>query len=745
MAKTDDIDVKSAVRKFLERRVVVDREDETADSSSEVQAILESVALSFLLFPQASLSFVLLAKNILQQVVSSDIKLVEYMSAAVADVQNPSSSVSDTSDLIEAQTALVEVDRLGRVGSEVKAYDRYNLAVSRFLDRQLSKSLKRRRRKEFERSGSEAKQDLFRALSAFSPTHAIMITRMGLLSDSMDDYDSVDLTRTVATKTVTRVRASLRKLVSALQRGTVSKTVSAVELLAGAAALQSISNTKDPFDPTIRTGEFPVGRDITISSEPVAAVALGDVGGADISVLTPPWVFNLTVDPLTGSGTPYAVTLPYSGAGGRAYVTANRGTNPATFNIPASNRTLYIQLTGLTPPANQPVLVYTVTLTTGAAVPLATIISEINAVLGADATCVEMAPGSNRLLIYGSSSVTGIVIRSTMPGTFDGGGNYLPVAGSANAAVGFKDDQASSEIGVFSAAELTDILSAWVPLASFSVVDEAPRVASNATVPLSSLSFGGVASSFGFDPAYASYPSYLVLEEDGEEVVPADVGIFVGSEVTVLDAEASSDRSFSAEKIVRIDGTSLFFDSLVNLPRCEGADTAINSPAVAAVQRILEGLQTFLGEFDDDERDLQRVLSPLLSSPTLAQINDATRVLDDIHDRLTGLYDMLAAEFFTDAQTEFGSVAKQIIATLEERGMDRALDLLKQGSFSLFFALDGVTSSKSGRLLSAIEQVGRNDFPVSNREDDTPDTEPLGTTPDDNITTGQELADEELL
>lgn len=745
MAKTDDIDVKSAVRKFLERRVVVDREDETADSSSEVQAILEAVALSFLLFPQASLSFVLLAKNVLQQVVDSDIKLVNYMLAAVGDVQNPSSSISDTSDLIEAQTALVEVDRLGRVGSEVKAYDRYNLAINRFLDRQLSKSLKRRRKKEFERSGSEAKQDLFRALSVFSPTHEIMISRLGLLSESMNDYDSIDLTRTVATKTVTRVRASLRKLVSAIQRGTVSKTVSAVELLAGAAALQSISNTKKPFDPTVRTGEFPVGREISVSSEPVSAVALGDVGGTDISALATPWVFNLNVDPQTGSGTAYAVTLPYTGAGGRAYVTAKRATNPATFNIPALNRTLYIQLDGLTPPANEAVLVYTVTLTTGAAVPIATIISEINAVLGADATCVEMAPGSNRLLIYGSASVTGIVMRTTGPGTFDGFGNFVPADGSANSAVGFSDDQTSSEIGVFSAAELIDLLAVRIPLASFAVVDGAPQVTSNSTVPLSSLSFSGVASEFGFDATYESFPSYLVLGEDGEEVSPADLGIFVGSEVTVLDALASSDRSFSATKITRIDGTHLFFDSLLDVPRCAEADTTINSPAVAAVQRILDGVRRFIGEFDTDERDLQRVLSPLLSNPTLAQINDASKVLDDIHERLSELYDLLSSEFFTDAQTEFGSVSKQIIATLEERGMDRALDLLKQGSFSSFFALDGVTSSKSGRLLSAIEQVGRNDFPVSNREDDSPETEPLGTTPDDNITTGQELADEELL
>ena len=100
MASTDDIDTKAAVRKFLERRSVVDREDEAADTADELQAVLESVALSFLLYPQAALGFVLKAKNTLQQVVTTDLEVIDYLITALKEVTNPSEPIIDTSEIV---------------------------------------------------------------------------------------------------------------------------------------------------------------------------------------------------------------------------------------------------------------------------------------------------------------------------------------------------------------------------------------------------------------------------------------------------------------------------------------------------------------------------------------------------------------------------------------------------------------------------------------------------------------------
>src|SRR4051812_45793383 len=132
MATVDDIDTKASVRKFLERKVVLSKSSEGEDSADEIQAVLESAAITFLLNPQAALSLILLAKNTLQQITQKDLELVDFMSAAVNDVSNPDTEITDTSDLVEAQTALVEIDRVGTVVAEGRAFGRYKSAVERF-------------------------------------------------------------------------------------------------------------------------------------------------------------------------------------------------------------------------------------------------------------------------------------------------------------------------------------------------------------------------------------------------------------------------------------------------------------------------------------------------------------------------------------------------------------------------------------------------------------------------------------
>lgn len=734
MATVDDIDTKAAVRKFLERRVVIDRDDESIDSASETQSILEAVALSFLLFPQTALSFVLVAKNGLQQLLDTDLRILGFMLEAVADVENPSVKASNLSDLVEAQTALVEVDRLGRVGSEIKAFDRYNGAVNRFLDRQLSKSLKRRRRREFERTGSEAKQDLFSSLAAFGESHRSVIERLAVLANSVNDFQSVDLTRTVAVKTVARVRASLRKLSRAASRGSVSNTSAAVELLSGAAALSSISNVRQVFDPTVATGLFPSERDIRISAAPAFAVARGSEAVVDLTGVSTPWVFQITANPQM-SGPSFSITLPVSGASGRAYITSNREINGPTFDLSGPTN-LYIELGGLPAPANQPADVRTVALSAGASIPVATVVSDINAALGGDGVCAELSPG--RLIIYGSSSVTYLVIHSDRPGDFDISGNYVPADASAHEALGFTADRKSSSIGLFTAEDLVNLTSTRITDVTVSVIDGLPQFESSSDAPLSSLSFGGVASEFGFAGLYESLPGHLFLVEGGEEVDPTSLGVFVGSVVTVVDPLGT--RNLSAP-ISRIEGSALHFD-VPTLPRGRDVEVEIEAPAVRAVQALLDAIRSYVRVFDTDDRAVQQVLSPLLSRPTLAQINDARLVLLSIKSKLEGLRAILSATILRDDQTEFGVVAAQITSSLEERGMDRGLDLLRQGNFSQFFGLTSATASRSGRFLTAIEAVGRNDFPISSLEEDFPETTPLGSTPDESILTGSELASE---
>ncbi len=738
MASISDIDTKTVVRKYLERTVVVDREDQTADNADEVQAVLEAAALSFLLYPQAALSFILRAKNALQQVVVSDIALVDYLTKAVGDVDNPDDPIEDTSDLIEAQTALVEVDRIGRVGTDVRAYDRYTSAVNRFLDRELATSLKRRRRNEFERSGFEARQDLFRALGAFTPSHALAATRLELLANSVADFQGVDLTKIVSTRTVSRVRSTLQKLLRGIANNIYSKTSVALELLAGTSALQSVSNTRQIYDPTVDSDGFPAGRNIRAFSEPVSATAVGTAGTTDLSGLSTPWVFSMTLDAESSFPLVSSTTLPYTGASGRSWVVSKRDDDSDGYVIPTDQKTLYVQLDGISPPANEPAFVVTITLPTGAQT-FGALLTAINTALGSDATAVEVQPGANRFLIYGSSSVTRIIIRSSIPGTFDGvTGVYTTAPGSANEVLGFGHDQTSTAPDLFTPAQLVDFLNLRT-LANCEVVDGAPKISSPSTTNLSSVSFSGaVALAFGFSDAEAE-PSYLVLKENDAELDPTALGIFVGSLVSVLDSKTPPDRNLLAP-VASIDGTHLLFADGLPLPRCVSQRLTVQAPTVAAVQELVDKVRPFVGSLDGDSRELQRVLTPLLSQPTLAQINDAKRSLSEVRDNLSNLLTAMSTIVVTDDQTEFGEVSRNILSSLEERGIDYGIDLLLRGEFSTFFTLTKEAASKGGRFMKAMEQLITQDYPSTTAEQDVRENVSRGSTADKNVLNPAELS-----
>lgn len=735
MATADDINTKAAVRKFLEQRSVINREDPTADSSDEVAAILESVALSFLLYPQAALSFVLQAKNVLQQITTTDLEILDYMLKAVDDVENPDEPVTDTSDLVEAQTALVEVDRLGRVASDVRAYDRYQQAINRFLDQKLAKSLKRRRKSEFERTGSEAREDLFRILAVFGPTHGLMVSRLSLLIAGVEDFRSVSLTRLVSTRTLTRVRSSLTKVIRGVQRQQMSKTAAAVELLSGAAALSSISNNRDIYDPTIDTGTHPSGRTVTATSERVAAVVQGSGSLVDLSGLSTPWSFVSVVD-----GVSYSVTLPVTGASNRHHVRASGGAQ--FYVIPSDHRTLYVRFDGVTPPATEAVMVRAVTLPTGT-VAISAILSALNHVSTGliDGTAVQIG-STGRILIYGSGGVTGITVLSGYRGTFDwpGTGAYVPAAPSAHRILGFADDQSSGPPAVFSPADLVDLLSPFMPLATLEVLATGEsQISTVSTRTDSSIVFSGaVAKAFGYEGTVTPAPSYLELYESDTIIDPGTLGVFVDSVVTV---SGNASQSLFAP-ITSIDGTKLFFTG-ATVPPCDGSIIRVVSPLVFSIQSLYDRVRVFERSFDADARSIQRALSPLLSKPTLAQISDAKRTLQGIRDNVSNFLAELAATVVRNDRSEFNSVAQQVTASLEERGLDRGLDLLQSCEFSSFFGLTNEGASKGNRFLKASEQVGRTDLGRTAVEADADDLEPRATTPDSNLLQGEELLEDE--
>ena len=121
-------------------------------------------------------------------------------------------------------------------------------------------------------------------------------------------------------------------------------------------------------------------------------------------------------------------------------------------------------------------------------------------------------------------------------------------------------------------------------------------------------------------------------------------------------------------------------------------------------------------------RDLSRYLNPVLlnKNPTPADINTAANQLKELLAYLTlvGADNYSSPEGSTleyalkqyDAPVEPEVVT--LLTTFRNKGCDRAVDLLLEGQFSVFFNLDADTVSYSGALLKSARDVALNDLPV---------------------------------
>lgn len=732
MASLDDIDTKQSVGKFLQRQSVTPRADNTANTADEITAVLETVAISFLLYPQAALTIILNAKNSLQQVAQADLSVIQFIQDALNDVENRDVPINDTSDLIEAQTALIELDRLGRVDATLQAFGRYQDAINRFLDQQLAPTLKRNGTGTLERTGDEARQDIFSILSQFAVSHGVMISMLTALQKSVDDFQSVNLTNLVSVVTLSRVRASLTRVKNRIQNGTISKTTAAIELLSGSASLSSISNVGDIFDPTVKTGTFPTRTNITLSPEDVKATVLSSDGPWDLTGASTPWLFVGTMDTLGPAPQSFSFEIPGSGVSGHPYVSSEGLTSSIT--IPAS-RALFLHIQGSTPAD------FEIALPTGAT-SIATLVSTINTALSTHGGCVAN-PNTNGLIIYAKGSGTQVAVRMSSSGSL----GTVSSSTSFHRELGFFDGQVSAVTNVFTPESLRLAIHNQLP--SGTVVVEATKLRITSTLTdsdLSSISFGSTSTiqdNFGFTGTTEAKPSYVEMIDGSTIQDPSTIGVYVGSVVTAAEEPSisgSAIRTLNNESIVDIQGTKLFFSPSVSVPR-RVLDVSITSPVVASSQELVVGLQPFISLFGDDVQDVQRILSPIISKPTKAQISDAGRVLSGISTKLQNLISYLQGIVVRTDRTQYSDVASQVISALEERGLDRAQELLSGGQFSTFFSLSSANASKSNRLLTAMEAVTQQDLPVTNLEVDMDDDQVArGTNPDSNVLAGSELS-----
>lgn len=717
MATTsDDIDTRSIVGKYVSRQTTGVRLNADSNTAEENQAILESVAIAILLNPQSILSVILRAKNTLQQLITSDIELIDYITDAISETQNPDAFPTSTADLVNAQTALVELDRVGRIDTTLQAFTRYQNAIDGFLNKQLAPLVKRSQNGSFNRSGLEAKQDLFNSVGLFTQTHTLFIARLKLLAAAVLNFRGVDLSKVVHTQTIARVRTSLQQIKVGMDSGSMSNMVAALELMAGSSSLKAIANNRDLYDDTISLEDG-----YLLGPEPTSAFIESSAGPLLSTSAPHPHSATMSRD----GGSPTSYEMPGTGKSGCPFVCNN--VQQATFNIPVGYK-LYVDVTPGASPGSDGITHYEISLTSGPARTVAQVITDINTAFATDGPqAADFDEAANSLIIFGDSSDSEVRIAPAGPGTFNTGTNvFTPAASSAHEILGFGMNQASDAVDSFDLSFLQKFFQAnFGASLSFTTavtLDDKLFIENPTTDPAVSAigDLSALMLDFGFSNSIAVPEAMQIYDSTGTAQDPINVGVLIGS---IVHAGAF------VQTVESIVGSRILFDSAIELPLAREA-TRIVAPTVAATQATMVILNLASGQYDNDILPLQGLLSPLLSTPSLAQVNDALRAFGIIKTRLSGLFDDLSAIVVSDSQQPANAVMQSILRTLEERGFDRAQDLLSQCRFSEFFGLTSETVSKSTTFMKSMEITIRSDFDTSTVEEDMPDGNLLqGETP----------------
>ena len=123
-------------------------------------------------------------------------------------------------------------------------------------------------------------------------------------------------------------------------------------------------------------------------------------------------------------------------------------------------------------------------------------------------------------------------------------------------------------------------------------------------------------------------------------------------------------------------------------------------------------------DFEDDTRELERVMNPLLANkrPSAFQIADANTAVTALLSLLNSLSTVL-----TDFEVNAVGRVDAALKMLQERGMDRGFDTLMDGEIATFFGFDKDDASSSAFMLKSMRNVVVEDLPQSKLDDDGDD------------------------
>lgn len=685
------------LKKYLQRGIVRSPESES-DRSQEVIAVLETVKQFLLLHPQAIYTLALKAKNAIIQIGNTCSSLLNNAILATEELENKTDFPKDISDLLEAKSALLSLNSI----EADKAFERYNASVERYLKTQLSPLVRPKRKQYLERSGDEAREDLIDAVRIYLKLRKELENRINLLISAESSFTSLKLQDELLSGAVEKVIQSLDELRFKSPAGAVSNITSVIELLAGKAAITSLRNP-----PAINESTLPADvRAYPVMGSPsVSTTAV--VGSYSINALPTDY---LTVE--VDGGAPQTIQVPSQSVASTSSSFYLASSKPSTvFNIPNNTR-LYLYVEGINYTHSDPSVgtqngLVPVSLSAGS-IPFSQVVSEIDTGSPSFIRCVELgeqgAPsGSSTLLIYTTDpNITSISVQTSAPYPVTGGVVQGPPPDSIHEELGFGAGQAGVPNTKISPETLQASLSASISGVNVTVSDtlDYVTISTYSIGPSASLKFSGTLA------AELGLPFSLIQDESSVVELRGDISSLTPDSKIILNGVS--------RKVVSIDRNT----NLVTLDQPIHTDQGLSVVVEPKPKYTMLPLISYLRQYSaPSEAEIDGKLSSVLGNPSEAFRSDFINLLNSAKDSLDTLVNNLRSLATTEVQDPLHSQVEEAIHSLEERGMDRAVELLIKCDFVSFSSMIAEESSFGSNLLSKMETIGK-DIPANETEKD---------------------------
>ena len=668
----------------------------------EASAVFDSIALNLLFKPRGGLYFAFLARNALRAAVQAEIDLTDALIRDISDLGNQGYRITGAPMLRRAQVALMNMETLPRVNSSSAVLDLFNKTVTEFLEKHLSKNVRRVGQSEMVRPAAEAEQDLPGTLSALKDAHANVLDRLYILATGIENFEQAPLSAIVGTSTVARARADLDEIASLVEAGgdpEYSRDI-VIRLLSSRAAINTVASppkwtdallpagttAKTPTSAAAQTGT--VSHPFTMPSSSVLAISDGTTtssytflpGGAAI---------------LVGVPAAYPITIP---AEFDLFLTYTVAGVPTTIRIPMSGT--FSNVSGVA--------------------------AKIMAGVGSSGLqAVQFGNDTTRLMIY-KSGAESVAVSSTYIMTAAESQalgvtttQLVTLSDSAASYIGLKEgDVGGTTLFAETVADAISSLFGSLVSATFTADGRISITTLSAAYGVSVRVFGSAAGAMGFDGAV--HPATAITCALGG--VADHTTLLQDSDILVLP-DGKTESSV-------LDVLTAGLELEVPVMTFSGTVTA-KSVLATKYSLFISALKTFLSSWNSTPyteglTTIDRALAPLVAAQSPAQRNEALDAVSSLKTALTSLLNVLsdAATMLPDrAALAEKKMVEGILNTLAERHYTRAIDLLLKCDLQALLEMDDSTASYGGNFMKASSELARATIkqtdPVTSTEPDS--------------------------